>query len=320
MSFAVAQTRRSRPRAPRPRRPRRALRRRRASRATRLLALGDVELGEELRIEDVGVARARSRTWTRAIAGGVLRRRAPDHSRCSSPITGERSSDADLADRQQHAGHERLAVDRVVADRQRLADVAEDDLLVGDQAGQADRVDRHVALHQLGRARRRCPTGASSLPSWCSSMISALAMCLRGLGGELHHQHGADREVRAEEDVGAARARRARATSKPLVPITTCTPAATASRALSQRLVGLREVDEHVGVAEHVGDARAQRRVGAPGQLHVVGALDGGADGLPHAPGRAGDGDADRAHAAAARAARAPRRTPTRSRRRCRRR
>src|SRR5205085_5700409 len=51
---------------------------------------------------------------------------------------------ADPADREQHAGHERLAVDRVVADRERLADVAEDHLLMGDQAGQPDRMDGNL--------------------------------------------------------------------------------------------------------------------------------------------------------------------------------
>ena len=51
-----------------------------------------------------------------------------------APPTGDSSQLADPAHREQHAGHERLAVDRVVADRQRLADVAEDHLLVGDQA------------------------------------------------------------------------------------------------------------------------------------------------------------------------------------------
>src|SRR3712207_7789949 len=37
-----------------------------------------------------------------------------------------------------------------VADGQRLAEVAEDHVLVGDQAGQPQGVDRHLALHQLG--------------------------------------------------------------------------------------------------------------------------------------------------------------------------
>ena len=93
-------------------------------------------------------------------------------SRCSSPTTGESVSSADLADREQHAGHERLAVDRVVADRQRLPDVPEDHLLVGDEPGEPDRVDRRGS-RPLGAAaaisaavRAAVPLGASSLPSW----------------------------------------------------------------------------------------------------------------------------------------------------------
>ena len=53
--------------------------------------------------------------------------------------------------------------------------------------------------------------------------------------------------------------------------------------------------------AEHVGERRAERRVGAAGELEVVGALDGGAHGLAHAAGGARDGDARRADHAAAR-------------------
>ena len=74
------------------------------------------------------------------------------------------------------------AVDRVVADRERLALAAEDDLLVGDEARAAAR---------SGSARGRCrpppaissavrfavPEGASSLPSWWSSTISHSGMC-----------------------------------------------------------------------------------------------------------------------------------------------
>src|SRR4051794_12895683 len=47
-----------------------------------------------------------------------------------------------LSDSEQYPGHERLTVDRVVPDRERLAEAAEEDLLVRDQPGQPDRVDR----------------------------------------------------------------------------------------------------------------------------------------------------------------------------------
>ena len=52
-------------------------------------------------------------------------------------------------------GDEYVARGRVVPDRERLAGAAEDDLLVGDEAGQANRVDRHLALHPRGSRLRR---------------------------------------------------------------------------------------------------------------------------------------------------------------------
>ncbi len=91
---------------------------------------------------------------------------------------------------------------RIVADRQRLAGRAEKDFLVGDQAPQAHRMDMHsrrasvprrsarrsscrapqlgrrLGLHGLGNTLRvniAVPEGASSLPSWCSSTISAVS-------------------------------------------------------------------------------------------------------------------------------------------------
>ena len=57
---------------------------------------------------------------------------------------------ADLPDGQQHAGHERRAVVGVVPDRERLAGGAEQHLLVGHQAPEADGVDADP-----GRAPRR---------------------------------------------------------------------------------------------------------------------------------------------------------------------
>ena len=61
-------------------------------------------------------------------------------------------------ERQQHAGHERLARARVVPDRERLAAAAEDHLLVGDEAGEPDGVDRHVAPASSPRSRARSRT------------------------------------------------------------------------------------------------------------------------------------------------------------------
>src|SRR6266542_5189391 len=69
---------------------------------------------------------------------------------------GEARTVPHVADAQQHARHEAGAVQRIVAQGEQLALAAEDDLLVGDQAGQADRVDPHAlyvavfgAGHQL---------------------------------------------------------------------------------------------------------------------------------------------------------------------------
>ena len=64
---------------------------------------------------------------------------------------------------------------------------------------------------------------------------------------------------------------------------------------VGHRGVGDREVDEHVGRSRaRRATRRAERRIGAADELHVVGALDRPAHGLPHPPRRAGDGDPDR--------------------------
>ena len=64
---------------------------------------------------------------------------------------------------------------------------------------------------------------------------------------------------------------------------------------MAERGLGRGEVDDDVGVAEHLGELDPERRVGPAGQLHVLGALDRLADGLAHPPGGAGDGDPDHA-------------------------
>ena len=81
----------------------------------------------------------------------------PNQDGFSSPKVGERGFRraaclwAHLPDGQQHAGHEGLAGDGVVADRQRLALAAEQHLLVGHQAREAHGVDRlvHVPARRL---------------------------------------------------------------------------------------------------------------------------------------------------------------------------
>ena len=87
-----------------------------------------------------------------------------------------------------------------MADRQHLAEAAEDHFLVGVQTRAAAR-SGSARLRPFARAVSfDVPDGASSFAGWCSSTISASMHDLRGDLGEAHHQHGADREVRRIED------------------------------------------------------------------------------------------------------------------------
>ena len=95
-----------------------------------------------------GRSRARRTSLSPRTAGARGRRAA---SAAASPTRRTASSTPGMKDSRR---------DRVVADRQRLAEVAEDHLLVGDEPGQADRVDRRRRAsarrgHQRRRARRR---------------------------------------------------------------------------------------------------------------------------------------------------------------------
>ena len=85
-----------------------------------------------------------------------------------------------------------------MADRQRLPSAAEDDLLVRDEAGQPNGVDRRVGPHPLGGrlrgARRRV---ALRLGVQLDDLRARED--LRRLLGEAHHQHGSEREVRCVE-------------------------------------------------------------------------------------------------------------------------
>ena len=167
------------------------------------------------------------------------------------------------------------------------------DLLVGDEARQADRVDRLVDVaaglgDQLGGplrgARRRV-----ELAVVVKLDDLDLGHVLGGLGGEAHHQHRADREVGGDEARWRLRRR---------------------SAAVAQRVeveAGGADDDVDAGVEAGVGrsssavsgvvkstttsasartsaSSRPERGIGAPGELHVVGALDRLADGLPMRP------------------------------------
>ena len=78
----------------------------------------------------------------------------------------------ELLEREQHAGRERLARGRVVADRQHLARAAEEHLLVRDEPGSRT---EWIGTSPPSRAAVAfaVPDGASSFVAWCSSTISA---------------------------------------------------------------------------------------------------------------------------------------------------
>ncbi len=118
--------------------------------------------------------------------------------KCSSPTVSPGAVD-DAPDAEQDTGHERHPSHRVVPDREGLALVAEQHLLVRDQPAQPDAVHADpldvsaagTVERRRGRVRDRrragfatslgdqippygglCRTGASTLSGWCSSMIS----------------------------------------------------------------------------------------------------------------------------------------------------
>ena len=169
-------------------------------------------------VERAGAAAdALAEALDRVVGDGDRDRRQRGQSRCSSPTSGDSSIDRHLAHREQHAGHEARAVRRHVRDAQRLGDVAEDDLLVGDDARQAHGVDRDLAAaasHQLrgarGGARRRVELGRVVVLDDLGRLHVP-----GGLGGEAHHQHGADREVRRHEALARARPPPPRAGRRP---------------------------------------------------------------------------------------------------------
>ena len=152
---------------------------------------------------DLGARVQRAAHALQVALGRVVGDAYEGHRSRSSPITGDSGRVGHVADRQQHARHEARAVGRHVADRERLRDVAEDDLLVGDDPRQPDRVDRHLATHHLGRARRGARRRVELGGVVQLDDLGALHVLGR-LGGEGHHQHRADREVGGEERVRLA--------------------------------------------------------------------------------------------------------------------
>ena len=121
---------------------------------------------------------------------------------------------------------------------------AEDDLLVRDEAGQADRVDRHLAADRRPHQRRGARRGAAR------RVELAVVMQLDDLG--LRRSAAAASAAKriistapmakfgAMKTLPAARAAAARSGSgsKPVVPMTTWTPAARHSSALACAVAG----------------------------------------------------------------------------------
>ena len=264
--------------------------------------------------DDQDMTRLALRTARSGILYEATMHRRPASKQMLEPDERRLGELRDAPHREQHARHEGLAVDRVVADRERLAEVAEDHLLVGDEARQPHRVDRRrraaVASAISSAVRAAVPLGASSLPSWCSSMISAFAMCRGGLGGEAHHQHRADREVRGDEDVRAGAPPASRSGAE--------VEAGRADHHVHARPRRTRSafasaVSGRVKSTTHVGARAAPRRAScrAPGRRAPTSSMSSAPSTAAqtvcaHPPRGAGDGDAD--HAARRRQRRARRR------------
>ena len=246
---------------------------------------------------------------------------------------GQARTGADRLDREHDPGHERDAVEGVVADRQALAGGAEEHFLVGDHAPHAHRVDADArraasppraplrtslvvgsAAHSVEAAAMRSavsiavPEGASIFWSWCSSMISPVS------------NHGAassaNRMSRTAPmaKLGAMKqllvVKRSRRSREIVVGETRRADDGvdTAGGAPLQVLTGgvdLGEVDRDVGRgpverADIRGDGHAggvlADVLGVDGsdQIKLGVGCDGGGHRLPHAPTGAQDRDADR--------------------------
>ena len=188
--------------------------------------------------------------------------------------------------------------------------VAEDHLLVGDEPRQAHGVDRRLgAAARLGhqpRGERRGAAGRVELAVVVQLDDLGLRHVPRGLGGEAHHQHRADREVGRDEHVGACGSRSAPCASRSGAEVEAggadhdVHPGAHAGAARSRARCRLREVDDHLArrgstsasVMPSSGSARPTSSMSsAPSTAAQTR--------LPHAPGRAGDRDADHAGATA---------------------
>ena len=207
----------------------------------------------------------------------------------------------DSPDGKHDTGHEAVAVDRVVADRERLALAAEDDLLVGDQPGEPNRVDRLVDVasplrDQLGGPLRGSRWGVE-LAVVMELDDLALGHVLRCLPRELHHQDGADREVRGDEALGVPTGPIHRVLQLVQVEARRSHHRVNAGLdrldGVRQHGLGGRELDHHVGTLERLVERNPELGVGLGGDLHALGGLYGLNDRRAHAPRGAGDGYTD---------------------------
>ena len=202
---------------------------------------------------------------------------------------------------------------------------AEDDLLVGDEAREAHRVDRlvDVAARPRGSGRRcapRCPTARRACgrgaarrsrtpacarrPRCATSIISTAPIA----------KFGATKRLALPTPSSSEK-------SAPVVPITQCTPASRQCARCASAVSGVREVDDDVGVAEHVGERDVERGSARPTSAMSSAPSTAAQTVCAHPPRGAGDGDVDHAAAAQRRAdrrrsARAERRPRRRRRRR----
>jgi hypothetical protein len=119
----------------------------------------------------------------------------------------------------------------------------------------------------------------------------------RRLGGETHHQHGADGEVGSDEQVGAAtRALRLGLQGGGVIagrPQDHVHAGVQRRAGVGRRAVGRGEVDQHVGAVEDLLEARAQRGIGPAAELEVLRCIHRRAHRPAHAPGGSGHRDAD---------------------------
>ena len=213
------------------------------------------------------------------------------------------------AEREQHAGHER-ACGRSSRGGSSASGPTSPRMTSwwATRPGQAHGVDRDVARRISSAVRAAVPLGRVELPVVVELDDLGLAMCREASAAKRIISTAPMAKFGAKKTFAPCR-RRGRALDVPARGPDDDVDAGLERRPrVGQRGVGPREVDEHVGVAEHVlRPRRPSAGIGAPVSSRSVGRLDGRAHRLPHPPGRTGDGDADQAALAPPpRASRAP--------------